>query len=180
MADVSGWLYDSLAERIQDTSGDAVLSELNRKSLSFGARAVATAAVVAYYRGEGVLHYAYAGHPPAFVHRVEGGGWQPVELSGSDATLANLPLAVLEDVRYDQGTVPLGPGDRVLLYTDGLIEARDHTGSFFGRDGLGRALAGLEGGTTNEVVHGVLGAAEAHAGGELVDDDVTLVVFEVQ
>lgn len=75
--------------------------------------------------------------------------------------------------------IPLGPGDVVLLHTDGITEARDPSGRLFELEGLERAFAAAarEGGGAAAIRDRVL-AATAAAG--TADDDQTLVVLVVQ
>jgi len=71
--------------------------------------------------------------------------------------------------------VRLEPGDALVLYTDGLSEARDASGSMFDREGVAAALpdAASAGGLRDAL----LGAVEAHCGARPADDDRTVVVI---
>ena len=64
----------------------------------------------------GVLRYSSAGHPPTLVRRVSG----QVETLGEGST----PLGIYRDAAWKAGEVRLAPGDLLLLYTDGVTEAR--------------------------------------------------------
>ncbi|MGI8960922.1 MAG: SpoIIE family protein phosphatase [Bryobacteraceae bacterium] len=61
---------------------------------------------------------------------------------------SNLPLGVFPDTQYDQERIPLHAGDRVLLYTDGVLESEDPAGNQFGERCL---LATLEKHQTEEL-----------------------------
>lgn len=178
VSDVSSWLYDAMAKRLEDLEGHALLEEINHRSYEFGTRAMATAAVVSYYRETGQLFYAYAGHPPLLIQRAETGLWAPAVIH-SDAANRNLPLAVIDDVHYDQACLDVAQGDRVLVMTDGVLEARDASGELFGRERLVETLNAVGDAPTGSVIGESLAAAEKHAGHELDHDDVTLVAFEV-
>jgi hypothetical protein len=52
-----------------------------------------------------------------------------------------LPLGVVRDVAYETTTVQLGIGDRLTLYTDGLLEARNHSGELYGFDRVSALIA---------------------------------------
>ncbi len=179
VSDVSQWIYESLAERINSAEGNEVLADLNRLAADRGYRALTTAVVVTFYRPEDCLYFAYAGHPPMFVRRTSDDRWRPVTLvEGPEA--ANLPLGVDPDMRYDQQQIPLGKGDRLFLYTDGVVEAPDPNRQLFGAS---RLLAALEAGTGGDPKQGkdaVLAALEEHTGGYFSHDDVTFMLVEVR
>ncbi len=75
----------------------------------------------------GMLHFASAGHPETLLRRTEG----QIEVLGD----GSLPLGVLDEASWKMGQTKLEAGDLVLLYTDGVTEAR-RDGEFFGQEGL--------------------------------------------
>lgn len=113
--------------------GEADLSELASRADEVlagqagpGVRRFVTAVLVRLERASGRLHYLLAGHPPPLLVRQ---GRIVKELDG--AVQHPLGVATLEG-RGPALTEQLEPGDRVLLYTDGITEARDPEGGFFG------------------------------------------------
>ena len=76
----------------------------------------------------GTLTYSNAGHFPPIVVRADGG----VER----LTAGGPVLGVLPDSTYEHGTVNLGTGDRLVLFTDGITEARSQTDEELGDDRL--------------------------------------------
>jgi sigma-B regulation protein RsbU (phosphoserine phosphatase) len=176
---VSQWLYDSLAARMNSRRCDKVLLDLNREADVFGEEAISTAAVVGFYRWTGRLYFSYAGHPPALVYRRRAGKWAPIELR-EKAGLRNLPVGVTDKTRFDQGQMRLRRGDRLLLYTDGVIEAPDPAGRLFGVERLLEVL-NREGGQELRMLRdAVLGAVRQHTGGPLTHDDVTVLAIEIE
>ncbi|MGQ4364559.1 PP2C family protein-serine/threonine phosphatase [Streptomyces sp. SAS_272] len=86
----------------------------------------ATALLAEIPRGGGHVTLLNCGHPPPLlVHHGETRVLEPSEPSPP----LNLAALVEDDYRTD--TVPLTPGDQLLLYTDGVTETRDHAGEFF-------------------------------------------------
>jgi sigma-B regulation protein RsbU (phosphoserine phosphatase) len=53
----------------------------------------------------------------------------------------NLPVGLLSPVTFTSGSAQLQDGDRMLLFTDGVVEAENQSGDFYGNDGLEAALA---------------------------------------
>lgn len=175
---VSQWLYDSLEERINHPDGAGVLAELNGLVCDHGFDALTTAAVISYYSPDSVLCYSYAGHPPILV-RKSGGAWTPPPME-NDSRPANLPLGAMRHVRYDMARLELNPGDRVFLYTDGVVECEDSQGDFYGEERLLDVLERNAGLKLCDVKQAVFRSLQEHAGGELLQDDRTLMVLEVR
>ncbi len=116
------------------------------------------------------LTLASAGHPLPIVVRRSG----KVEARGQAA----LPLGMFDDIEPIDERVGLGPGDPLVLFTDGIIEARDWTGSTFGEDRLMATLHEL-GGRSVGVAGGIVEAARRFSAGERFGDDVAVVVVRV-
>lgn len=81
------------------------------------------------------------GHCPALVKRQQDPKRFEVTLSDpDDDDLSNRPLTMMPDSTFTQQSIPLAEGDRVVLYTDGVIEAPDHEGNSFGINRLKAVL----------------------------------------
>lgn len=178
VSQVGRWLYDALAARMNSARGDRVLAELNNLADHYGFAAVSTLAVAQFYRRNSQLYVSYAGHPPALVYRRSDNSWQPLEVP-EEAGLVNLPIGVSDQTRYAQHGMPLVSGDRVLLYTDGVIEApgADHT--LFGMARLLSVVERHAGAPLEEFRSAILEAVRTHTGGSLAHDDVTVLALEV-
>ncbi len=180
VSEVSGWLYHALEERMNDTTGNSVLADLNRLAFARGMEAMTTAAVVGFYTADSNFYYSYAGHTPALLHRAGDNAWRPIELDAKEVQHVNAPLGVLSDCEFDQQNLPLVTGDRVFLYTDGLVEARNEDGEPFGEIRLRYALDEAAAEPLPELRRAVLEAVRKHANGDLHHDDVTLLAIEVR
>lgn len=112
------------------------------------------------------LVYANAGHLPPLVLRADGGV--------GDAAGSGLPLGVDADAEYEDHALPLTPGDAVLAFTDGLVEAR-RNGELFGEQRVREAAAGAASRGMQDVVAAVHLAASRFSGG-LQDDAVLLAL----
>lgn len=98
-----------------------------------------TFVTLALYRfdiAQGRLTFVNAGHTAGLLRRRGG----TVERLLGD----NLPLGVLAKERYQEGTTAISAGDALLVYSDGISEARDAHGEELGEAGLQRLLASLE------------------------------------
>jgi len=197
---VGGDLYDAfesgaeMALLVADVSGKgaeaAALTALVRHTFKASLRddpAGATAAVDRAVRAEGPDSFCtlaavrlsapaddgvgglacVAGHPPPRILKT-GGGVEALPGTG--------PLVgVVEDARFDSVPLRLGPGDAVVLFTDGLVEASG-PGGRFGEERLDEVLASSGGRGAQEVIDRVLAAWSEHARGAPQDDVVVLVL----
>jgi sigma-B regulation protein RsbU (phosphoserine phosphatase) len=175
---VSKWLYDSLAARMNSRRGHKVLTDLNHEAEEFGEQAISTVAIIGFYRWTGRLYFSYAGHPPVLLYRRKSRVWMPIELPRSEG-LANLPIGITGASRFDQGKLSLRRGDRLLLYTDGLIEAPDPSGRVFGLERLMDVLQNTTAEPLHVVKDSVLSTIRSHTGGPLTHDDVTVLAIEI-
>ena len=119
------------------------------------------------------VRFAVAGAEPPLVMRRAGGVGSVVAVRAG-----GVPLAFLPKWRQDgsDGCLPLGPGDVVVLYTDGLTEAHVPGGPMFGVDGVIEALADLDAGRPlAETASALADRARAFGGGEQRDDVCLLV-----
>jgi serine phosphatase RsbU (regulator of sigma subunit) len=120
--------------------------------------------------GGAVLTLALGGHPPALVLRADG----HVQLHGEPGTL----IGVFADPALREVKVELGPGDVLLLFTDGVTEAGQPDNEI-GEEGLARLLAELAGRTPEEIVaaveHAAVAAQEGHP-----RDDIALVALRLE
>lgn len=174
---LSASLYESMQEHMNTLDGSGILSDLNQEVRRHGFLALTTAAVVGYYSADSKLYFSYAGHPPLFV-RSAGQPWTSLRFR-NETTGANLPLGVLAAARYDQEGFELRPGDRLLLYTDGVLECPNAAGEEFGEGRLLKVLNGTDPMPISEVKQQIAEALFRHSGGALVHDDCTFMIIEI-
>ena len=142
-----------------------------------------TAAVVAYYKQEKEVRVSYAGHPPILYKRVGERAWSYAKSPGhkdqSDGFPLNIPLAIDLDTQYGQFTIPMKPGDRLFIYTDGIIDTPSLEGENFGLARLKDVLDTNAEASLSELKSAVLNQLNQYAKKELTHDDVTLIALEI-
>jgi phosphoserine phosphatase RsbU/P len=126
-----------------------------------------TAAYVHLNSAARELRYSAAGHPPMLLMR--GGEVHQVEENG-------LMLAAFDFATYSNCTHPLQRGDRLLLYTDGVVEAANEAGDFFGIESLCEVLRNTEGQSPSTAADLIVGRVQQWS--KIQEDDITLLVCD--
>jgi len=116
-------------------------------------------------RGEVLV--ASAGHPPPRLVAADG------TVTGIEAR--GLALGVEEGMTYDEVRAELEPGGSVVLYTDGVIEARDG-GELYGIPRLDALLSRRHSKGAEDIAGSVIHSARRYSGGELLDDCAVVVL----
>ncbi|HEX7086203.1 MAG TPA: PP2C family protein-serine/threonine phosphatase [Vicinamibacterales bacterium] len=160
--------FASEAERAGDPG--AVLQGINRTMTGLFDRAFVTACYGFFTENGRRLSYAAAGHPPLIVRRRRA-GIERLEERG-------IMLAVMPAADYETRTVDLEPGDLVVFYTDGLLEAADATDAFFGDARLDAVLTSTGAVPADVMADQLVAEVRRWSAGPL-RDDVTVVVVEV-
>lgn len=118
----------------------------------------------------GILRLANAGHePPLFI---PGDGSPPGLILGSGPLIGAFSVLEVPPVE-----AYLAPGDVVLLYTDGVTDARSPAGERFDEAGLLAAVGRARGGSAHDIVREVCDSVEAFAHGAEPADDITIVAI---
>ncbi|MCW2607110.1 MAG: protein serine/threonine phosphatase [Frankiales bacterium] len=141
----------------------------------FGGERFVTALLGQLDLGTGLFRWVNAGHPAAMLLRA---GQVVKELAGEPALPLGLNGLTGTGELPEVSTESLQPGDRLLLLTDGVDEARAEDGSFFGRTRLAEFAAreAASGLATPEVMRRLQQAILRHQTGKLQDDATTLFV----
>ncbi|HEY6952107.1 MAG TPA: PP2C family protein-serine/threonine phosphatase, partial [Bacteroidota bacterium] len=98
---------------------------------------------------------------------------------GKSATLGKrgIALRMKQDVRYEKEEIHLNPGDRLLFYTDGIIEAMDSTKEEFGAERLRDFFDTINRGSAREIIEQIIDRVVSHAGSPVQNDDMTIVLL---
>ena len=151
-----------------------VLSGLNRVFCGQLLGHYVTAGYLVINREKGVASYSGAGHPPLMVWRATTGQVEKIENNG-------LFLGFRMSEVYPELQIHLSAGDRVLLYTDGLLEASNAAGESFS-DALDGRVARYRELSANAFADALMSDLKGWTQGSGVhaqEDDLTLVVVDV-
>lgn len=116
----------------------------------------------------GEIRYANAGHDAPLVVARDG---KVTELTGGGLILGMLPQFV-----YDEAAALLDPGALVAIFTDGVTEAQDPAGEFYGPERLAEVLQRLRARPCADILHGLTEEIAAFAGDGPQSDDITVIL----
>jgi len=94
--------------------------------------------------------------------------------------LEGFPIGIFDDVAYDEWSVKLSRGDILVLFSDGLTEAANRDGHFFGAERLCALLEAHRGLSSNKLADRILDEVREFTQGAAIRDDRALVVMKVK
>ena len=112
-----------------------------------------------------------AGHPPPIV--------VPKDAAPSICETTGPPIGILSEPDYEDRTIDLAAGDRVVLYTDGITEAESEEGGYLGQDRLINNLRATRRVPLEDSVNSLMTRVTKWCGDGNPQDDITMLAFEV-
>lgn len=155
-ADFLNFLNKNLASRYTNQSGTFV-----------------TAFYGIYDPKERTILYSSAGHNPPRLRRCVCGTVFSLDEAG------HLPLGVNDDTKYQETTEKLLQGDRILFYTDGIVEAQNRAGELFGLGRIDEVLRNCAA-DAQQLLNNVLRKLDEFTEGGPASDDRTLLVADIR
>jgi serine phosphatase RsbU (regulator of sigma subunit) len=157
------------------TEPERVMSETNSRILQ---DAKQTMFVTVFYGVvdplAGTVTYCNAGHNPPYLLSGQADG------KVKALTRNGMALGVLDQTDYAQATVRMEPGDALVLYTDGITDARDTGGEMFGEERLLEVARQAQGCSAREIQEALLEDVHTFVGDAPLGDDMTLMVVAME
>lgn len=191
LADVSGHgqTVAVFAERLRelmhryllDLEQLALMRDLNQVVHSeLGGGHYATMVAVGFHGRRGLAVITNAGHPPPLWHRAARGEWSWLESKRESerAQPIGLPLGLFDDVTYERSVLKPQVDDLLLLFSDGVCESKNPTGTELGREGLLNIVQTLDSRSAETLGTQLESALRAFRGGAEPLDDETIVVLK--
>jgi sigma-B regulation protein RsbU (phosphoserine phosphatase) len=182
IADVAGksvpaaLLMATLQASLRTIAGEGVpvaelVTRLNRyaSAYSLDGRRFTTAVLCEYDPASRRLTYVNAGHN-APILRHANGALETLQTGG-------LPLGIKLDACYETATLELQPGDALILFTDGVVEAFNESGQEFGNDRWFGAIRNLPEWNAQETLQFLMKRVDEFVGPTRQSDDITCLVF---
>jgi phosphoserine phosphatase RsbU/P len=138
---------------------------------SLGGRRFTTAFFAELDAPARALTYISAGHNPPLVRRASG------QLERLET--GNLPLGIDRSTKYEEGSAALGPGDRLVIFTDGLIETQNAAEEEFGEQRLEQFLKAAPQESAEKTLKDLIAFVDAFAGHARQYDDLTCLILRI-
>lgn len=119
------------------------------------------------------LIYSNAGHNPPLLLRPSKGSIEALDVTGP-------ALGMMADMEYEQRTIRLEPGDILLLYTDGIVEAMNGIDELFGLPRLRSSLASAKHLSAPGILDSILRDLKQFTEGAEQSDDITAIVIKAE
>ncbi len=136
---------------------------------SLDGRRFTTAVLAEYEPASRRLSYVNAGHNAPILRRANG------DLEKLD--IGGVPLGIQSAPAYDTSTKELNPGDALIFFTDGVVEAFDENGEEFGDPRWLAAIRALPDGTAQQSLQYLMTHVDAFVGVTRQSDDITCMIF---
>jgi sigma-B regulation protein RsbU (phosphoserine phosphatase) len=117
---------------------------------------------------DGSVRYVNAGHNPPLL--IGDGGAERYLSDGG------VPVGMLDGALYAEGSATIDPGCTLVVYSDGITEARNRKRDFYGEERLASEALGLRDRDAGDVLDGIISSVDRFAGGAEQADDLSLVV----
>jgi phosphoserine phosphatase RsbU/P len=128
-----------------------------------------TAVLAEYEPAERRLSYVNAGHNAPILRRANG-DMEKLDVGG-------VPLGIISTAAYETSAKDLHPGDALIFFTDGVVEAFDENGAEFGDARWLAAIRGLPEVTAQESLQYLISRVDAFVGATRQADDITCMIF---
>lgn len=132
----------------------------------------ATVGLVIVDASTGGLEYANAAQQPLLIYRGEADAIETIDSK-------SVPIGVERSTVFAAKRVALKPGDILVMYTDGVVEAMNEQGKQFGRKNLGNAIQRLHARSAREITSGIGEDLAAFIGRARQHDDQTVLVMKI-
>ena len=151
-----------------------LVMRLNRYACahSLDGRRFTTAVLAEYEPATRRLRYVNAGHNAPILRRANG-DMEKLDIGG-------VPLGIHAAAEYETSTKDLHPGDALIFFTDGVVEAFDENGVEFGNERWLAAIRGLPEVTAQESLQSLMTRVDAFVGVTRQSDDITCMIFRAK
>lgn len=157
-----------------DNNTTSVLGHLNNVISQYAVKCnFVTAFYCIYKKDTGMLTYCRAGHNPPLLYR-------PSDRSVTELDTLGRALGFFPDIVFEEKQLYLEKGDRLIFYTDGIIEARNSDGEMYELERFVTFIQQSSGCSPSELSERLMDDITRFSGSSSFDDDVTLLVYDIE
>lgn len=166
-------LLHSMIKKNDESYPDKLLEEINNEIMKYiQAGEFITALIGIIDPGQNKFIYSSAGNPPGFIIS-KNGIIDNINSKGFCLGFTNILNPTVH-------TIELNPGDKIILFTDGLIEVKNSGGKFIGIDGIRDIIKSIiKEGTCKGLLTNIIDKINEYYEYEKYEDDITLLCFEI-
>ncbi|KKK65453.1 hypothetical protein LCGC14_2973970, partial [marine sediment metagenome] len=117
------------------------------------------------------FHYVSAGHPGIVYHAYNS--------SPRIISVASPPIGFIPGFEYQEKIIPLSSGDRLYIYSDGIVEAGNNKNQLFGEKGLTKALAESRNSPLKDTLQFLINGLNQWLGQTKAEDDISILGIEI-
>ncbi len=161
--------------KMDDINPSILLNKINTIMCNYSHGRYTTASYITINLINNKLYYSNAGHRPLLIWRRSEKQLIKVKLHGS-------PVGLFEDGKFSLKILDVHKGDRIILYTDGLIEFRDLEKNIYGEENLIKSIRRFQDLPAEEFTDKIIASVREWSGFESTghqDDDLTLIVIDI-
>lgn len=179
-SEVAIGLRNLMRDNINVIRQERLVAEMNRRFSEFTTETrFATAIVSTYFAPTRTMMLSNAGHPPPFLYSARTRTWTAVEQKETPGSqVSGTPWGVYDDAIYPTYRMKLDEGDRVLCYSDALIETGPSPTEQIGVEGLLQRLNERGELASEQVIPFAIESLHQMSAEHRFDDDATLVLLE--
>lgn len=147
-----------------------LFSKVNRNLAQRGTESRFVTLFLGILDRDGTCIYVNAGHNPPLLLKPSG--------AMQELTVGGMVLGLFADAQYESGTLQLQPGDHIILFTDGVVEALNAQNKEFGMEQLTSLLQNCAQSSASEILDQIQDAVLSFAAAAPQHDDITIMVLE--
>ncbi|REL25331.1 fused response regulator/phosphatase [Thalassotalea euphylliae] len=163
--------FEHIRQKPQVSRVDRAVTAINQSSVARDSDMYFTMVYGVINTETGGVKFCQAGHPPIIHFNAKTGVATAHGMGG-------FPVGIMIDAVFEEQELQMEPNDRLFAFSDGILEAENKQGEFFGEDNLCRAIERGRGQNVKQLLDDIYQQVERWSDGEDLVDDITILGFQ--